>query len=80
MAFSPNATIAGQITANVHAQGPTSQMAFNGNVNARNLEMTGKQIPQPVKVPEISLDHDATADSVQQLHGDLGQHFTGASR
>ena len=55
VAFSPNATIAGQITANVHAQGPTSQMAFNGNLSARNLEMTGKQIPQPVKVPAIDL-------------------------
>ncbi len=54
-AFSPNATIAGQITANVHAQGPTSNMAFNGNVSARNLEMTGKQIPQPVRVPAIDL-------------------------
>ncbi len=55
VAFSTDANIAGQITANVHAQGPTSQMAFNGNVSASNLEMTGKQIPQPVKVPEISL-------------------------
>ena len=55
VAFSPNATIAGEITANVHAQGPTSNMAFSGNVNARNLEMTGKQIPQPVKVPAIDL-------------------------
>ena len=55
LAFSTEANIAGQITANVHAQGPTSQLAFNGNVNARNLEMTGKQIPQPVKVPAIDL-------------------------
>lgn len=55
VAFSTEANIAGQITTNVHAQGPTSQLAFNGNVNARNLEMTGKQIPQPVKVPEIDL-------------------------
>jgi uncharacterized protein involved in outer membrane biogenesis len=55
VAFSPNAAIAGQITANVHAQGPTSNLAFNGNVNARNLEMTGKQMPQPVRVPAIDL-------------------------
>lgn len=55
VAFSTDANIAGQLTANVHAQGPTSQMAFNGNVSARNLEMTGKQIPQPVKVPAIDL-------------------------
>ena len=30
-------------------------LAFNGNVNGRNLEVTGKQIPQPVKVPSIDL-------------------------
>ncbi len=55
VAFSTNATISGQITANVHAQGPTSQLAFSGNVSARNLQMSGKQIPQPVTVPAIDL-------------------------
>ena len=33
VAFSPNAKIAGQLTANVHAQGPTSNLALNGNVS-----------------------------------------------
>ena len=55
VAFSPNAKISGQLTANVHAQGPTSNPALNGNVSARNLEITGNQIPQPVKVPSIEL-------------------------
>ena len=55
MAFSTQANISGQLTANVHAQGPTNQLQFNGNVSARNLEMSGKDIPQPVKVPEIAL-------------------------
>jgi len=55
VAFSPNATISGQLTANVHAQGPTNNLMFNGNVSGRNLEMTGKEIAQPVKVPEVNL-------------------------
>jgi uncharacterized protein involved in outer membrane biogenesis len=55
MAFSPNATIAGNVTANVHAQGPTNALAFNGNASARNLEMTGKDIPEAVHVPAIDL-------------------------
>ncbi len=55
VAFNPNTKIAGQITANVHAQGPTDRLALNGNVEGRNLEVTGKDIPQPVRVPEIDL-------------------------
>ena len=55
VAFSPDAKIAGQLTANVHAQGPTNALALNGNISGRNLEISGKQIPQPVKVPAIDL-------------------------
>ena len=55
VAFSPNTKIAGQLTLNVHAQGPTDHLALNGNVNGRNLEVTGNGIPQPVRVPAIDL-------------------------
>jgi uncharacterized protein involved in outer membrane biogenesis len=55
VAFSPNTKIAGQITAKVHAQGPTDHLALNGNVNGHSLEVTGKDIPQAVKVPAIDL-------------------------
>ncbi len=55
VAFSPNTKIAGQITANVHAQGPTDHLSLNGTANARNLEVTGSEIPRPVKVPAIDL-------------------------
>ena len=50
VAFSPNTKIAGQLTLNIHAQGPTDRLALNGNVNGRNLEVTGSDIPQPVRV------------------------------
>ncbi len=55
VAFSPNTKIAGQLTANVHAQGPTDRLALNGNLNGRKLEVTGSGIPQPVRVPAIDL-------------------------
>ena len=55
VAFSPNTKIAGQLTLNVHAQGPTDHLSLNGNVNGRNLEITGNGIPQPVRVPAIDL-------------------------
>src|SRR5208283_4349848 len=55
VAFSPNTKISGQVTANVHAQGPTDHLSLNGNVNGRNLEVTGSEIPQPVRVPAIDL-------------------------
>jgi len=53
--FSPNAKIAGKLTANVHAQGPTNNLALNGTVNGRSLEITGKDIPEAVKVPSLDL-------------------------
>jgi len=55
VAFSPDTKIAGQITAKIHAQGPTDHLAMNGNVNGRSLEITGKDIPQAVKVPAIDM-------------------------
>ena len=53
--FSPNTKITGQLSANVHAQGPTNNLALNGTVNGRNLEVTGKDIPEAVKVPSLDL-------------------------
>ncbi|MDR3747950.1 MAG: AsmA family protein [Acidobacteriota bacterium] len=55
VAFSPNTKIAGQLTADIHAQGPTDHLALNGNVSGRNLEVTGKEIVPAVKVPAIDL-------------------------
>src|SRR5271165_2003660 len=55
VAFSPNTKIAGELTANIHAQGPTDHLTLNGNVNGKNLEVTGSDIPQPVRVPAIDL-------------------------
>jgi uncharacterized protein involved in outer membrane biogenesis len=55
VAFSPNAKITGQLSANIHAQGAMNNLALNGTVNGRNLEVTGKDIPRAVKVPALDL-------------------------
>ncbi len=56
VAFSPDAKLTGKLSANVHAEGPTSNLALNGTINGRNLEVTGKDIPQAVKVPSLDLN------------------------
>jgi len=63
VAFSPNAKIKGKLSANVHAQGPTDNLALSGTVNGRNLEVTGPDIPQAVKVP--ALDFTMTPQDIR---------------
>jgi uncharacterized protein involved in outer membrane biogenesis len=55
VAFSPDTKITGKISANIHAEGPTNNLALNGTVNGHNLEVTGKDIPSAVKVPALDL-------------------------
>jgi len=54
-AFSPGMKIAGQLTADLHAQGAANQPAMNGSLQGRNLEISGKDLRDPVKVPIIDL-------------------------
>ena len=63
VAFSPNTKISGQLTANIHAQGPTDHLALNGNINGRSLEVTGSDIPQPVRV--LAIDLTMTPQQIQ---------------
>ena len=63
VAFNPGTQVGGVLNANIHAQGATDQPALNGNLNAQNLVISGKDIPQPVKVPAINLE--LTPDAVK---------------
>lgn len=55
VAFNPGMQVAGNLNTDIHAQGPTNEPALNGNLSAQNLVISGKDIPQPVKVPSIAL-------------------------
>ena len=54
-AFNPDMQVAGRINADIHAQGSTASPVLNGNVDAHDLSISGKGLPQPVKVREIRL-------------------------
>jgi len=55
VAFDPGADVKGTINANLQARGPANKPAMNGQVSAKNLDISGKDIPQPVHVNDIEL-------------------------
>ena len=55
VAFSKDVDVKGQINANIQASGVIDKPVLNGQLSARNLDISGKEIPQPVKVNEIAL-------------------------
>ena len=55
VAFDPGADVKGTINAYLTARGPANKPAMNGQVSAKNLDISGKDIPQPVHVNDIEL-------------------------
>lgn len=55
VAFAPGMNINGRLNADVHAQGTTKSPALNGTISARNLNISGKGLPQAVSVPAVDL-------------------------
>jgi uncharacterized protein involved in outer membrane biogenesis len=55
VAFDPGADVKGTINADLQARGPANKPAMNGQVSAKNLDISGKDIPQPVHVNDIEL-------------------------
>ncbi len=55
VAFGKDVDVKGQVNADIQARGAMDKPALNGNLSARNLDISGKEIPQPVKVNDISL-------------------------
>jgi uncharacterized protein involved in outer membrane biogenesis len=55
VAFGKDVDVKGQVNADIQARGAMDKPALNGQLSARNLDISGKEIPQPVKVNEITL-------------------------
>ena len=55
IAFSPDTTVAGRVVSDVRARGPLNNLALNGNVSGRDLQISGKNLAQPVEVKELNL-------------------------
>jgi uncharacterized protein involved in outer membrane biogenesis len=53
--FGQGTDVTGQVNVNVQARGSANRPILNGQVSARNLVISGKDLPQPVKVGAIEL-------------------------
>ncbi|HEU5335573.1 MAG TPA: AsmA family protein [Terriglobales bacterium] len=89
VAFAPGMNINGRLNADVHAQGSTQKPALNGTISARNLNISGKGLPQAVSVPAIDLHMTPTQVSSNEFTAATGgtrlstqftlTNYTGAS-
>ena len=55
VAFSPNTTVNGQVTANIHAKGPADKPTLNGTLGGRDIQISGKDIVKPVLVKAVNI-------------------------
>ena len=55
VAFAPGTTVTGTVNMDVQARGAADKPALNGTVNGSSIQMTGKEVPQPVQIPAINL-------------------------
>jgi uncharacterized protein involved in outer membrane biogenesis len=55
VAFGQGMDVKGQVNADIQARGAASKPVMNGHLSARNVEISGKELPQPVHINEIAL-------------------------
>jgi AsmA protein len=54
-ALAPGTNVTGNVNVDVNAKGPADKPALNGTITARNLQATGKDVPQPVQIQAMNL-------------------------
>lgn len=55
VAFNPGMQVNGRVDANIQARGAAANPSINGQLSARDLVISGKDLQQPVSIKEISL-------------------------
>ena len=55
VAFGPGTTVNGRVNADIQARGAANKPALNGTISGRDIQVTGKDIPQPVGVKAVNL-------------------------
>jgi AsmA protein len=53
MALSQRTSVTGTININIRVTGAADKPALMGNVTAKNVQMTGNAIPQPIQIPSV---------------------------
>ncbi len=55
VAFNPKTKISGRLTADLEAEGAASRPALRGEIKAKDVSITGGDLPQPVRADAIAL-------------------------
>src|SRR5882724_4666561 len=55
IAWPPGTTVNGTANVDIRARGPADKLALNGTVTGRDIQASGKDIPQPVQVKAVNL-------------------------
>ncbi len=55
VAFGPGTTVNGRVNADIQARGAASKPALNGTISGRDIQVTWKEIPQPVQIKAVNL-------------------------
>jgi hypothetical protein len=55
VALAPGTNVTGIVNADVEARGSVAKPALNGTITAQNLQMTGKDIAEPVEIQSVNL-------------------------
>jgi AsmA protein len=55
IALAPGTTVNGIVNADLHARGSADRLALNGTVAGRDIQASGKDIPQPVQIKAVNL-------------------------
>jgi AsmA protein len=56
VALSPGTTATGTANLNIEARGAANKPTLNGTMTASNIQMTGKEIVQPINIPSLTLN------------------------
>jgi AsmA protein len=56
MALSQGTNATGNVNANIQIRGESAKPALNGTVTASNIQVSGKDIPQPIQIPSATFN------------------------
>jgi AsmA protein len=56
MALSQGTVATGNVNANVQARGPANKPALSGTLTGSNIQLSGKNVAQPIQIPAINLN------------------------
>jgi uncharacterized protein involved in outer membrane biogenesis len=56
VALSQGTIVTGNASVNIEARGAANKPALNGTITASNIQMTGKDIVQPIQIPSVTLN------------------------